>query len=254
MSTGAPALRLVLLPGMDGTGALFRPFLDALPADIETHVVSYPRDELLEYADLLPLVGDVAPSSEPYVLVAESYSGPAAIEFAGTGPSCLRALVLCASFASNPLPALTRWLGRLARPALFRVPMPRAVVRRLLVGMDCPDELVDDVRSAIESVSPAVLTHRMRQILGVNAAPTLSALSVPVLYVAGSSDRLVGKRGLGQIAAHAPGLSSVVLDGPHLLLQVRPEEAAREIVEFARSAETSGGVKRARGARPSRRT
>lgn len=42
---------LILLPGMDGTGALFDAFLKHVP-EIETLVISYPQDECLDYAQL----------------------------------------------------------------------------------------------------------------------------------------------------------------------------------------------------------
>ena len=40
-------MRLVLLPGMDGTGRLFGPLLAALPPGIDGEPVAYPRDEPL---------------------------------------------------------------------------------------------------------------------------------------------------------------------------------------------------------------
>ena len=38
-------IRLVLLPGMDGTGILFEPLLEILPSDLHAKVVSYPVNE-----------------------------------------------------------------------------------------------------------------------------------------------------------------------------------------------------------------
>ena len=71
--------RLVLLPGMDGTGDLFADFVSALPDGFETGIVRYPTEIFLSYSELMPLVQSLAPASEPFVLVAESFSTPLAL-------------------------------------------------------------------------------------------------------------------------------------------------------------------------------
>ena len=40
---------LLLLPGLDGTGSLFWPFLNALPGDIVAEAVTFPQSELLDF-------------------------------------------------------------------------------------------------------------------------------------------------------------------------------------------------------------
>ncbi len=224
--------RIVLLPGMHGTGALFRLLLEAFPRGIGASVLSYPPDRALGYPELLALVRRKVAGSPPFVLVAESFSGPIAIEFAAARPPNLRGLVLCATFARNPLPPSLQWLRAAAQAALFRVRPPAAVVRSLLLGRDAPPDLVEAVSEATRRVLPSVMAHRLRQVLDVDVESALPGIAVPVLYLAGSADRLVGLRGLKRIAARLPGLESVVLEGPHLLLQARPGEAAREIVRF----------------------
>ena len=225
-------MRLILLPGLDGTGVLFGPLLRALPARVEATVVSYPPDPSLGYAELQAYVTADVPDAAPYVLVAESFSGPIAVAHAATRPPNLRGVVLCATFVRNPLPAFLPWLRLLAVPAVFRVPAPRSVLRAFLVGQDCPPEVLDLVISVHRGVSPSLMAHRLRHALGVNVAESLSLIAVPVLYLAGASDRLVGRRGLAQFEGRARELTVVELDGPHLLLQTRPIAAAREIVAF----------------------
>ncbi len=55
---------------------------------------------------------------------------------------------------------------------------------------------------------------------------------MPLLYLAGEHDRVVGPRSLGPILQVKPGLELVKLPGPHLLLQTFPVEAVREIRKF----------------------
>jgi len=47
---------LVLLPGMDGTGEMFAPFVSALGRSCNTLCVRYPGDVALGYAELEALV------------------------------------------------------------------------------------------------------------------------------------------------------------------------------------------------------
>jgi hypothetical protein len=48
--------QLVLLPGLDGTGQLFRGLIGVLPAGMDAIVVSYPKTGAQGYEDLLPRV------------------------------------------------------------------------------------------------------------------------------------------------------------------------------------------------------
>jgi thioesterase domain-containing protein len=70
---------LVLLPGMDGTGELFAPFLAALGPDQAVVVVRYPTDRELGYAELEQVARAALPVDQPFILLGESFSGPVAI-------------------------------------------------------------------------------------------------------------------------------------------------------------------------------
>jgi pimeloyl-[acyl-carrier protein] methyl ester esterase len=73
---------LVLLPGMDGTGALRSEFVTALAPAIQSIVVSYPAERALGYIELEAVVRSKLPSDRSYVLLGESFSGPIAIAIA----------------------------------------------------------------------------------------------------------------------------------------------------------------------------
>lgn len=74
-------MRLVLLPGLDGTGRLFQPLLAHLPSTIDPLVISY-SNLAGTYAEMLPAARKELPPDRPFVLLAESFSGPAAIALA----------------------------------------------------------------------------------------------------------------------------------------------------------------------------
>jgi pimeloyl-[acyl-carrier protein] methyl ester esterase len=147
-------LTLILLPGMDGTGELFERFLSVLPAWIQPKVVRYPPRQPLSYSDLLALVQRTLPVSEPFVVLAESFSTPIAIRLAAEGPPNLMALIICAGFIESPIRGIVRLGVSLLAPILFRIPPPGFAIRTLLVGRNASVELVRSARMTISSVSP----------------------------------------------------------------------------------------------------
>lgn len=238
-SEGAAAARggpvLVLLPGLHGTAELFAALRTALPAGAAVRAVEYPVDVPLSQEELCGRVAAELADAGPHVVVAESYSGAVAVRYAARAPSGLRGLALCATFVRNPLPRRGRWLRALVRTPLLRLAPPRWVVRTWLTGRDAPEELVEAVCAAIRRVPAVVLLRRLRDALDGDVTAEFARVGarVPVLYIAGAEDRIVGRRGLAQVASAIPGVGSEVLDAPHLVLQRRPVEAARAIVAFA---------------------
>jgi pimeloyl-[acyl-carrier protein] methyl ester esterase len=142
-------LRLVLLPGMDGTGELFSNFVDALPASFETVTVRYPTDRYLAYLELEDLVRVACSGTAPFMLVAESFSTPLAIKYAATNPANLEGVILCTGFATSPVKGWRRLLGSLLAPLVFRVPLPDLAAKLWLVGSDVPPSLLKAVQGAI---------------------------------------------------------------------------------------------------------
>lgn len=224
-------MKLVLLPGLDGTGQLFEPLVRVLPTHLSPIVVSYPNDEALSYPELVSFVQQRVPAGEDYVLLAESFSGPVAIEIAATQPSNLKALVLSATFVSNPalLPQVMRFL--LCGP-FFMIEPPQFVVSRYLLGERPPIDLVNTFRCAKRSVRPDVLAFRMRIVINADVRKAFAACRLPVLYLRARQDRLVKTRSLVEMQKLKPEMTVVEIDGPHLLLQREPERCVEAMVRY----------------------
>jgi pimeloyl-[acyl-carrier protein] methyl ester esterase len=217
----------LLLPGLDGTGRLFARLQPLLDPALGPRVVSFPPNRALGYNGLL---AEMEVPNGPFAIVAESFSGPLGVFLASKYAKQVRALVLVASFVRNPSP-LAR-IGAALGPRLFRAPSPDLALRWALLGMDATDADVSDVRDAVESVDPAVLTHRLRELARVDVTREFRSSSVPTLYLAGSRDRLVSPSVMRQLRRLRPDLLTRVLDAPHLVLQRSPAEAASLIDEF----------------------
>jgi len=82
------ATHLVLLPGLDGTGELFAPLLQALGDRCPTSVVRYGAE--LTFDEYVESAGKALP--DQCVLIAESFSGPFAIALAARHPPKVRCL------------------------------------------------------------------------------------------------------------------------------------------------------------------
>lgn len=154
-------MTLVLLPGMDGTGELFAPFLAALSPGCESAVVAYPTSEPFDYAQLESIVRAVLPVDGPYVLLAESFSGPIAISIAASTPSLLKGLVLCASFVRNPQPSFTGL--RFLLPALPSTMVPMRILDYLLLGRFSTPALRAALAGSLRKVSSAALHEDARR-------------------------------------------------------------------------------------------
>ena len=223
-------MRLVLLPGLDGTGVLFRPFVQALPTGIDPIVIRLPADEPLDYPAVVRRVAPQLPQDGPYVLLGESYSGPLALFLAASGITGVRGVILCASFVRNPtfVPA---WLRFLAGPWLFRF-TPAFVQAKALAGGYSNPDLRKLLAEAHRDVPPDVMAQRARSILAVDATAALRSVEVPLCYLRGARDHVVPASSLDLIRAVRPDIHVYTLAAPHLVLQVQPSAAAEAVSSF----------------------
>ena len=245
------AISLILLPGLDGTGLLFEPLLPCLPAWLHPCVVRYPADEPLGYEQLLPRVEAALPQRAPFLLLGESFSGPLAILAASRAPEGLLGVILCASFALNPMPVRSKRVGMLARPSVIRF-FPFGVLSRALLGMRPVVELRERLRDVVLQVQPAVIAARLRAVAAVDVRPALKSCRVPMLYLAARRDAIIPRGSREAIRRAYPALRVVRLDAPHMLLQSAPAQAARAISAFAASAPAPERRRRNTGPTPVR--
>lgn len=222
--------QLVVLPGLDGTGARITPFLREMERAVPVRIIDYPPDQPLGYAELESLVRRALPEGERYVLLAESFSGPVAIRVAANPPPDLAGLVLCSTFARNPWP----WL-RAVRVLAVRIPfksLPRWLRAPLLWGSGDPRRAPRAAERASAGVAEPVIRRRLHEVLAVDVTARLAAVALPTLVLAASRDRIVPRAATRLLLQRTPGAEGAVIDGPHLLLQSRPAESAAAVLRF----------------------
>jgi pimeloyl-ACP methyl ester carboxylesterase len=222
-------MKLILLPGLDGTGELFSPFLELLRG-FPTQVIAYPRDRAMNYAEHEAFARGKLPANEDYVLLAESFSGPVGIAIAADAPPQLKGLILCGTFASNPLPLfgpLSTFVG--SAPAM-RVP-PALMAPWLYAGRGTP-ELRRAHAKAMTLVAPVAIRARVAAILAVDYRPLLRRIEVPILYMRALADRLIPASAGRAILQLRPDAEWTEIDAPHFLLQTEPVACVAAVMSF----------------------
>lgn len=227
ISNKAP--QLLLLPGFDGTGELFAPLQSALGETVETVVVRYKNEVVLE--DYIETVASLlAETDGEVVLVAESFSGPIALSLLARYPERMKTAVLCATFAVSPFRLGVRGASLLPAVALGMDRMEDIVLRALCLDREPDLKILSDALSAIRSVPASTIKSRLGVLANLDMRHMLSQVEVPVLYLQAMADRLVSARLSNQLTRELQNVLVQEIDGPHLLFQSRPQECAKAIL------------------------
>lgn len=232
---------IILLPGLDGTGELFGPFVKCLPERINPIIVSYPRKECRTYAELNSIVMSVIPEGPPFFLLGESFSGPLSIMIAHENPRGLLGLILCATFIKNPFKLLPSWMRFLSISPVYRFWPALIAIRTVFVG-ERYRQTADLALTAISSVSPGVIAHRVKSILSVNVENELRSCTVPTLYLMAERDSLIRGHNYEGIKALKNDVKLDTIDTLHFILQLEPERSAEILIEFMDSVIAETGM------------
>jgi len=224
-------MRVILLPGLDGTGVLFKPLLEQLPSDIHTEVIAYPADQLLGYSQLERYVEENLPEDEEYRLVGESFSGYIAYRLARKKRNRLKSVIFVASFLRPPL-RLMRLAHILPLSIMLKAPIPRFALRRYLLGREAGDEEISLFKGALKKVSGELLAFRLREVANLDAK--LEQLDIPCTYIQARDDKLVPSNNIDLFRRVVRELKEISVTGPHFILQARPTECAKVVAEECR--------------------
>lgn len=223
------AITIVLLPGLDGTGVLYEQLAQQLAPDYMLQVRAYPSDQLWGYPQLLEFIRPQLPQ-HPYLLLAESFSGPLGIMLAAEKPLHLKALVLCCTFGRNPLPAIKGLIN-----AIDKLPWNELVhhwTALWLQGRYASAELSMLLEKALTMVPEQVIKYRAKQVLLVDVLTEFAALTLPTMYLQARQDRLIWGFNAKTLMQLKPDMQLVKLNAPHFLLQAIPEQAAHQLKVF----------------------
>lgn len=220
-------MKIILLPGLDGTGELFSDLLSYFEADVS--VVPLPLEGGQDFETLTEYVMGELPDEE-YVLVAESFSGPIGARIAKLRPDCLRGIVFVATFLTSPSALLLSMAKLLPLKKLSRMPFSSVPIRGLLFGWRVGADTVERFNRVLAGVPGAVIEQRVDAISHLSTP--MPGLQIPALYIRASNDRLVSADMWREFASVFGDFSVVEIDGPHMILQRQPEQCSLIIKRF----------------------
>lgn len=223
-------MKLFLLPGLDGTGLLFRQFIKRLPNTIEPVIVSLPETGDQSTTALARAIKAELPEKEPYFLLGESFSGRIAFEIARNAADNLRGLFFVASFLTRPAKAAIPVFPATPVKALLKFPILSALAKSWMTGNRQADDEWNDILVALGKTDNQTLLKRM------SALKTLKKPShtcdLPSLHIVPTQDKLVDERTSGSIAHYCASLDRQTIEGPHFILQTHPKECAKVVSDF----------------------
>ena len=231
-------MKLVLLPGFDGTGELFKPLLEQFSSNIEPLVMSYPNDKFMSYKELCEHIHPKLPK-EPFFILGESFGGPLAVFLSNLSSNHVKGLILSVTFASDPKPVISKLIRPIISPRFFRKRIPSWFIKRALLGGRENIELINKVKALNMLLSPETIFSRLEEIVDIDVTSEVQRLNIPILYQRASKDWLVKKYSMDQFIHYANNISTVTFNAPHLLLQTFPRESAESIEAFINSASST---------------
>lgn len=224
--------KLVMMPGLDGTGKLFAPIVPILEAQFDLVFITYP--DLNSFQDYIDIARNQLPAEPGYSLLAESFSGPVAIALLAQLQDQIGPSVLVATFARSPLATLNRMSNHVPEQ-LFSI----GALNEFCLDIDAPGD--DDFSetqplplNVTEQLDGAVLKHRIAVFSRIDVSAMLPHITAPILYLHARRDGILSENDAQMLQQNLPQVNRVDVDGPHLLLQTCPQQCADLIIQHLR--------------------
>lgn len=221
-------MNILLLPGMDGTGVLFEPFVKAFPNSIDIQVATLIQELDVSFeAQASALLGQVKNNT---IIVAESYSGLVAHELAKLAPESIKHIVFAASFLERPS-ILAKFGNVMPKAMLDYTLYPKFIVRQALFGKYHSQYLMKLFDRAMADVSLELLEFRIKQLCNLNKVEYRS--DIPATYLQAEHDRLVSSNAVNVFKHVYTRLNYKTMQGSHFILQTNPKDTVREVLAIS---------------------
>lgn len=219
-------MKLVLLPGMDGTGKLFKDFIESWQG--ECLVLNLPALGDQSHQVLAETIVNRLPKQD-YALVAESFSGglvPFLIQRAAVKP---KAIILAASFLHSPRPLLSKLACYLPLKKLIKIPITKWIIQYTCMNKSSAHQF-QQFWTLLCSLNMDLMKRRLQIIRKMDIQPHNT--SIPTLYLMAAQDKLVPYHLSNQLIKCFSRLKIQSIAGPHFIMQTNPAACAQEIAFF----------------------
>jgi alpha-beta hydrolase superfamily lysophospholipase len=218
--------KLVLLPGMDGTGELFEEFLSNFDGDYI--VIPLPQSGSQDHVFLANIIKEQLPT-EDFVLLAESFAGGIIPELLRQNNPHLKGVIFIASFLSSPNQLLLSIAKFLPIKSLASAPLSTIFHKFLLLGQGASKELLSKFITVTKSIPDLVLKNRL-EVMSQQRLP-ITTSDIPSIYIKALSDRLITSQKGREFTKVFSNIKYIEIEGPHFILQAQPKESARLVTE-----------------------
>ena len=229
MSDTSNYKHIYLLPGIDGTGLLFKPLASAFGYRCRTTALSFQEEITLD--DFIESASRQMPDHRALVL-AESFSGPIALGLLAKYPGRFQAAILSSTFARSPFNSFLGMNALIPKNLFGNVTLSNLLLNRFCAGSEISGSVKDLVEEVSGKIPPLVVKKRLHILDTFDVRPLLSRISTPILYLAGLKDKLVSAGLRAELFENIPRICFKGVDGPHLLLQSKATVCADTIMNF----------------------
>lgn len=218
----SPKPYFLFLPGLDGTGRLIE-WQTPLYEHYEVIACTYPEDRKTTYEELADAAAERFVSisqGQPAVVLAESFGGGVALQFALRHPELIERLVLVNTFARFPSRFIIRSTG------LFSYFLPRRrldglmrpIQSRMLFRPDLPQSDRDRFWEIVKDIPMSALGRRLRMIARLDLRSELPKINRPTLVMASPIDKTVNPKASRELVRLLPRVSLLEIPVGHATL------------------------------------
>ncbi len=172
------------------------------------------------------------PAEKPLVIIAESYSGAVVPLLRELQPR-IKAIIFVATFLTSPHPILSQ-LSKVAPMGLaLKLAYVDWFVKLFCLGNDAGSSIIELFRQALKSADNDAMIQRIHSLAALDMRNKAGWIQgIPCLYIQASQDKLVPSRGFTDFKQLIPEIKIAQINGPHFLLQARPDECVKVLSEF----------------------
>ena len=200
----------LLIPGLDGTGRLYRRQVPALSERYRVRPWEFQRRARFDYQDLIAELGEgtAGEKAGSMVVIGESFGGPVAMGFALAYPERVRTLLLVNTFPVYRqrlrIRTACRLSGLLSWPGISQV--KDVVAGAILVLEGVPRDARALYFDTIRKVDLEAYRRRLELVRDVDLTDRLADITVPTIILAAGRDKIVPSASEGRfMASRIPG-------------------------------------------------
>lgn len=221
---------IFLIPGLDGSGMLFKPFLDVFPLPVTVLPYNDAADQsiqgLTDY--LTKCILDQA-GNQPVVIIAESFGGVMTDQILQAGKVSVSNAIFLAGFLRRP----NHWsvLGKFSQPTKLSIAslnlVPNKLLNPALFWRFGSPELTALFR---QSLNTNIYIKRIELIATLKLNLPRQKVHTPTLYLQASHDSLVSKRSVNDFKNYYTNLTVKRVTASHFLVETNAEDASAAIL------------------------